>query len=186
MYTGFIQTEEPARELPLGVTLFITQLVTKKSSSTTSAPISTGSMMAEVVVSVNSHQREEGEYPGGTVRRESPRCFCVTEGASIEGAYVAGAAPMLFLFSALRTFGICFGPHKEIPQLHFPWSPSPPHSNLHNCLTFASKWRAAGTKCLCHILLAAVGHGGCVMIYDGAWIDKMPLSAGWIDAINCM
>lgn len=65
----------------------------------------------------------------------------------LKGANVAGAAPMLFLFSGLRTFGICVGPHKEIPQLHFPRSPSPVQ-NLQGCLTFASKWRAAGTKCL--------------------------------------
>lgn len=63
---------------------------------------------------------------GGGIFWKSPQCFCVAEGASIEGAIVAGAAPMLFLFSALRTFGICVGPHKEIPQLHFPRSPSPP------------------------------------------------------------
>lgn len=62
-----------------------------------------------------------------------------------------------FCFQPLRTFGICVGPHKEIPQLHFPptRSPSPPSPNLQGCLTFASKWRAAGTKCFCHILPAA-------------------------------
>lgn len=85
---------------------------TKKSNSTTRGLVGAGLGMAEVL--------RRGMF------WKRPQCFCVAEGVSIEGAEVAGAAPMLFLFSALRTFGICVRPHKEIPQLHFPWSPFPP------------------------------------------------------------
>lgn len=57
---------------------------------------------------------------GGVCSGKAPHGFCVAEGAPIEGASVAAAAPMLFLFSALRTFGICVRASQRSPSIAFP------------------------------------------------------------------
>lgn len=60
---------------------------------------------------------------GGGCSGKAPHGFCVAEGAPIEGASVAAAAPMLFLFSALRTFGICVRASQRSPSIAFPQHP---------------------------------------------------------------
>lgn len=69
---------------------------------------------------------EVGWLPSG----KAPHGFCVAEGAFIERANVAGAAPMLFLFSALRTFGICVRASQRSSSIAFPPS-SPTSSSSH-------------------------------------------------------
>lgn len=67
-----------------------------------------------------------GWLPSG----KAPHGFYVAEGAFMEGANVAGAAPMLFLFSALRTFGICVRASQRSSSIAFP-PPSPTSSSSH-------------------------------------------------------
>lgn len=109
---------------------------------------------------------------GGGMFWKNPHGFCVAEGAPIEGASVAAAAPMLFLFSALRTFGICVRASQRSPSIAFPQHPPP--STLLSLpplpLNFEPAGAAmhlhqneelAGTECLGHIPLA----GGAVFPY---------------------
>lgn len=69
--------------------------------------------------------------------------------------------PCCFCFQPWEHLGFASGPHKEAPQLHSPslghfflLPPLPQNLDLQGCHTFASKWRAAGTKCFGHIPLA--------------------------------
>lgn len=93
-----------------------------------------------------------GWIPSG----KAPSGFCVAEGAFIEGANVASAAPMLFLFSALRTFGICVRTSQRSSSiaspLHHPLLPPPtPPPNFepaglpHICM----KMKSCRDKMLC-------------------------------------
>lgn len=91
--------------------------------------------------------------------------------------------PCWFCFQPWEHLGFVLGLTKKSLNCISPRPPFPP-LNLQGCLTFASKWSPAGTKCLCHILQAAKGPFSYLrstfpqraIISERFWSDRMPLS----------
>lgn len=193
MYTGFIQTEEPAGVLTVGVSWLTARFPSWPFHH--KAYYITGGLHEywfHILHSVNSEQYEEWISSEWNILEaqfdeKALGAFVWQKVHLLKGPTWPVQHPCCFCFQPWEHLGFASSHTKKSLNCISP-SPHPPHhhlhSNLQGCLTFASKWRAAGTKCLCHILLAVKGQFSYLwsifpwshIIWGRPLINKMPPS----------